>query len=68
VLAAIHSDPNEAVGLAGALRELQQQPWGWVPLGVVALGLAAFGLFDLAQALYIAVSRHRMSIWRSPTK
>jgi hypothetical protein len=52
VLAAIHADPSEAKGLAGALRTLQQQPYGWVLFGVTALGLFAFGAFQFVVAYY----------------
>ncbi len=52
VVAAWQADPNEARGLAGALRAVQEQPWGWVPLGVVGLGLIAFGIYGGIQAVY----------------
>jgi Domain of Unknown Function (DUF1206) len=48
--AAVHANPNEARGLSGALRALEQQPFGpWV-LGIVALGLAAYGFYMLVLA------------------
>jgi hypothetical protein len=50
--AAWEFDPNEAVGLDGALQTLQQQPYGSVLLGVVAAGLLAYALFCLVQARY----------------
>jgi hypothetical protein len=50
VAAAIRADSSEAKGLGGALDALREQPFGWVLLGVVAAGLAAFGAFGLAQA------------------
>ena len=43
---------NEANGLDGALRKLAHQTYGSVLLGVVAAGLAAFGVFCLIQARY----------------
>jgi hypothetical protein len=52
LLAAIQFDPSEAHGLGGALRSLQGQPFGWVLLAVVALGLAAFGIYSLIQAIW----------------
>jgi hypothetical protein len=52
VLAAYHGNSSEARGLGGALRSLQEQPYGWVLLAVTAGGLAAFGLFGLVQAVY----------------
>ncbi len=52
LLAAIHANANEARGLSGALRALEQQPFGpWV-LGVVALGLAAYGVYMFVLACY----------------
>ena len=52
LLAAIHANPNEARGLSGALRTLEQQPFGpWV-LGIVALGLAVYGIYMLVLACY----------------
>ena len=52
VLAALHANPNEARGLSGALRTFEQQPFGpWV-LGVVALGLVAYGVYMLVLAWY----------------
>jgi uncharacterized protein DUF1206 len=50
--AALHADAGEARGLGGALRSLQQQPYGWALLGMTALGLFAFGAFQLASAVY----------------
>ena len=52
VQAALQADPSEARGLGGALRALQQQPYGPWLLGGVALGLIAYGLFQLVQARY----------------
>ena len=50
--AAYEFDPKEARGLDGALLELTQQPFGRLILGGVAVGLAAFGLWCIAQARY----------------
>jgi hypothetical protein len=52
LVAAWQSDPSEARGLGGALATLQAQPFGQVLFGVVALGLAAFGAFEFAEARY----------------
>jgi hypothetical protein len=46
------ADPSQARGLDGALVAVAQQPYGPWLLGVVALGLVAYGLFCLSQALY----------------
>ncbi|GEL24341.1 hypothetical protein PSU4_32950 [Pseudonocardia sulfidoxydans NBRC 16205] len=45
VVAAVRFDPNQANGLDSALKTLAAQPFGSVLLVVVALGLAAFGVF-----------------------
>lgn len=45
-------DPSEAVGLDGALATLRDQPYGAVLLGVVGLGLAAYGLYCGVNARY----------------
>jgi Domain of Unknown Function (DUF1206) len=50
--AALTANPSQARGLSGALRTIEQQPFGpWV-LGVVALGLVAYGLYMLVLARY----------------
>jgi hypothetical protein len=50
--AAIDYDPNKAVSLDGALAKLAQNSYGPVLLGIVAAGLAAFGLYSLLDARY----------------
>ena len=52
VLAALHANAREAKGLVGALRTLQEQPYGWLLLGITALGLVAFGAFQFVTAYY----------------
>jgi hypothetical protein len=52
IVAAIHSDPQQARGLDGALQTLASQPWGSPALGAVALGLTAYGLFMFVEARY----------------
>ena len=52
MLAALHSNSSHARGLAGALKSLQQQPYGWALLGATALGLFAFGAFQFVTAAY----------------
>jgi hypothetical protein len=56
VVAAWQQDPSEARGLSGALQALQQQPYGWVLLGLLALGLFAFGVYSLLESYYRRVS------------
>ena len=50
--AALEYDPNEAVGLDGALQKLAHQTFGPVLLGIVATGLVIYGLFYLVRAAY----------------
>jgi hypothetical protein len=56
LLAAIHADPNEARGLSGAIQAIEQQPFGPWLLGIVALGLATYGLYMLVLACYRRIS------------
>lgn len=51
--AAITYDPDKAGGLDDALSTLREQPYGPYLLTLVALGLAAFGLFCFAWARYV---------------
>ena len=50
--AGLSADPTEARGLGGALAALAQQPYGPWLLGVIALGVVAYGMFCVSQALY----------------
>ena len=50
IVAAIRSDSDQAKGLGGALEALEEQPYGWALLALVAAGLAAFGAFGFVQA------------------
>jgi hypothetical protein len=52
VRAAIDYDPDEAVGLDGALAKLGQSTFGPVALGIVAAGLVAFGAYSVFDARY----------------
>jgi hypothetical protein len=52
VQAARHREPGEVRGLDGALAALAQQPSGTEMLGLVAAGLAAYGIFALVEARY----------------
>jgi hypothetical protein len=52
VKAAVEYEPDEAIGIDGALRKLAQQPYGEVLLGAVAAGLIAYGVYCLVQARY----------------
>jgi hypothetical protein len=50
--AAWQYDPNEAVGLDGALSKLAQADYGPVLLALTAAGLLAYGLFCFVEARY----------------
>jgi len=52
ILAGLHSNANEVRGLSGALRALLQQSYGQILLGVVAIGLIAYGLYMFVLARY----------------
>ena len=52
VAAAVRYDPAESRGLDAALRTLSEYGWGHGLLLVIATGIAAFGLFAIAQARY----------------
>jgi hypothetical protein len=50
--AALDYDPDEAVGIDGALAELADRAYGTWLLAIVAVGLLAYGVFCLVQARY----------------
>ncbi len=52
ISAAVNYDPNNAVGLDGALAKLAHRSYGPFLLGLVAAGLVAFGLYSLTDARY----------------
>jgi hypothetical protein len=52
VVAAAQADAPEEVGIDGALRRLAAREYGPVLLSVVAVGLAAYGLYSFAEARY----------------
>ncbi|WP_409332197.1 DUF1206 domain-containing protein [Trujillonella humicola] len=52
VYAAITFDPEKASGLDGALRTILDAPFGQFLLTLVALGIAAYGVFCLIRARY----------------
>jgi hypothetical protein len=47
----MHFDPQEAKGLGGAFRTLQEQPYGWILLALGGAGFLAFGAYELIQAV-----------------
>jgi hypothetical protein len=52
VSAAIRFDPNQSNGLDSALKTLAAQPFGVVLLSLVAVGIAAYGVFCFFDARY----------------
>lgn len=52
IQAALRYDPSQARGLGGALDTLARQPYGPWLLGLVALGLVAYGAYSFLQARY----------------
>lgn len=52
IYAAVQAQPEEAQGVGGVLRSLLQQSHGPWLLGVVALGLIAYGIYMLVLARY----------------
>ena len=54
--AAVDYDPNEAIGLDGALQKLAQASYGPYLLGLTAFGLVCYGIYCLVDARYRDVS------------
>jgi hypothetical protein len=52
VVAAVSFDPSKANGLDPALKALASEPFGMILLAVMALGLAAYGVFCFFDAKY----------------
>jgi hypothetical protein len=57
IVAAIQNDPHQAKGLDSALKTLLNQPLGPFLLGIVALGLIAYGVYSFVEARYRRVGR-----------
>jgi hypothetical protein len=49
-IAAYDSNSRQTLGLAGVFRTLEQQAYGGLLLGIAALGLLAFGFFEIIEA------------------
>ncbi len=58
IAAARSHDPEQAVGIDGALRRLAERPYGSTLLVLVATGLAAYGVYSFAEARYRRVGGH----------
>jgi hypothetical protein len=57
IMAAIQHNPHQAKGLDSALKTLLHQPLGPFLLGIVALGLIAYGVYSFVEARYRRVGR-----------
>jgi len=57
IVAAVQFNPHQAKGLNTALSELLQLPFGRVLLGIVALGLIAYGVYSFVEARYRRLGR-----------
>ena len=55
VSAALHSRAEEALGMDGVLLQLLEQPYGRILLGILSLGLIAFGQFSVLSARWMRV-------------
>lgn len=58
IAAARTDDPAQAVGIDGALKRLADRPYGPTLLVLVAIGLAAYGIYSFAEARYRRVGGH----------
>jgi hypothetical protein len=52
IAAANHHNPGEAKGVGSAMHYIEGLRFGWVLLMIVALGLIAYGVFQLVEARY----------------
>ncbi len=52
VVAANHHDARDAKGVGEALQHVEGMSYGWIMLAGIALGLIAYGLFQLVEARY----------------
>lgn len=56
-LAAYNSNPSQPVGMDAALATLLHQPYGIWLLGIIAVGLVAFGFYSLLGAIWFRFKR-----------
>lgn len=55
LVAAVQADPDKAQGLDGALKTVKDQPFGPFLLTLVAIGIAAYGVYSFARSRYARV-------------
>ncbi len=60
IQAARQYDPSEVRGLGEALQVLAQQPYGAWILGIVAIGLIAYGMFMIIQGRYRRLNTNKI--------
>jgi hypothetical protein len=60
--AAYDAKSRDAHGLSGALRTLQEQPYGGVLLGFAGIGFCAFGAFEIIEAAARRVHIPKLSV------
>ncbi|MCP3026328.1 DUF1206 domain-containing protein [Halobacillus sp. A5] len=53
---ALSSNPDDSKGLDGALAEVSQQPFGQWLLGLVAVGLILYGIYEITRGRYERMS------------
>jgi hypothetical protein len=56
-LAAYQHNPSQPVGMETALATMMHQPYGIWLLGVVAVGLIAFGFYSMLSAVWLRLKR-----------
>ena len=56
-LAAYRANPSQPVGMDTALTTLMHQPYGIWLLGIIALGLIAFGFYSMLGALWFRLKK-----------
>ncbi|TPP10862.1 DUF1206 domain-containing protein [Rhizobium glycinendophyticum] len=61
VYAAFTVDPQQAGGMADALAWVHELPFGGIIYAIVALGLAAFGIYNFVEARYRRISTPQVS-------
>ncbi len=52
IVAANHHDSRDAKGLGEAMQHVAGMSYGWIMLAVIAIGLIAYGVFQLVEARY----------------
>jgi len=68
IKAALEYDPNEAIGLDGALQKVADAPYGPYLLGLTAAGLLCYALYCLVDARYRDVSTNGGSNGEAETR